>query len=385
MPVCPECGSHGVWKDGLRYNGGKAIQRYLCRKCGYRFSGPARAGTTFKSTRNATMARRVCATQTTRAKNLVTVEPRTENRAAGATKPHLADIKGKIVEYIWHLNKNGYKPSTIKTHSQNLKALIVAGANILDPESVKETIAKRSIDVNTKRTITNNYTTFLRFLKRTWEKPRYKHEDRPIFIPTEQELQLAINSGRKESIAFAQLLYETGCRYNEAERIEWTDIDAERCKVTIKASKGGNPRTVAVSRGLIGKLLSLPRNHPTVFPPKAPNTRRMMFHRRMKRLARAHDNPRFLKIHPHTFRHCKALREFHKTNNMQLVKKVLGHKNIMTTQRYVELYTEIYGDLQPEDYVCEVASTVQEAKKLVEAGFDYVCEINGEQLFRKVK
>ena len=35
---CPECGSAKVWKDGLRYTSRGAIQRYLCRSCGYRFS-----------------------------------------------------------------------------------------------------------------------------------------------------------------------------------------------------------------------------------------------------------------------------------------------------------------------------------------------------------
>jgi len=105
----------------------------------------------------------------------------------------------------------------------------------------------------------------------------------------------------------------------------------------------------------------------------------------MVRLARVHNNPRFLKIHYHTFRHCKALREHHKTRSILHVKKVLGHKSILTTQRYVELYTEIYGDLQPEDYVCETASTVEEAKKLIEAGFEYVSEMDGVQLYRKVQ
>ncbi len=67
------------------------------------------------------------------------------------------------------------------------------------------------------------------------------------------------------------------------------------------------------------------------------------------------------------------------------VKRALGHQTILTTQRYVELYTDIYGDLQPHDYVCETASTVSEAKQLIEAGFEYVSEIDGEQLYRKVK
>lgn len=102
-------------------------------------------------------------------------------------------------------------------------------------------------------------------------------------------------------------------------------------------------------------------------------------------LARVYDNPRFLKIRYHTFRHCKALREYHKTRSILHVKKVMGHKSILTTQRYVEFYREIYGDLKPEDYVCEGASTVEEAKKLIEAGFEYVSKMDGVQLYRKVK
>ena len=186
-------------------------------------------------------------------------------------------------------------------------------------------------------------------------------------------------------MVFSTLLYETGARYNEAERLEWTDIDEERCKITVKASKNGNARTVTVSRQLIATLLSLPRLDETVFPPKAWGTRRAGFRKRLKRLARIHSNPRFLKIHYHTFRHCKALREYHKTRSPLHVKRILGHRSLLTTQRYVDRYVEIYGDLQPEDYVCEVASTVAEAKKLVEAGFEYVCKINEEQLFRKVR
>lgn len=186
-------------------------------------------------------------------------------------------------------------------------------------------------------------------------------------------------------MVFSMLGYETGARYNEAERLEWTDIDVERCKITMKASKQGNARTLTVSRQLIDSLLRLPKLGETVFPPKSKNTRRLNFRRRMVTLARVHNNPRFLNIHYHTFRHCKALREYHKTHSMLHVRKVLGHKSILTTQRYVEVYTEIYGDLQPEDYVCETASTVEEAKRLIEAGFEYVSEINGEQLYRKVK
>jgi hypothetical protein len=41
--------------------------------------------------------------------------------------------------------------------------------------------------------------------------------------------------------------------------------------------------------------------------------------------------------------------------------------------------------LKPDSFICETASTAKEAKKLVEQGFEFVCEIEGEQLFKKVK
>jgi hypothetical protein len=70
---------------------------------------------------------------------------------------------------------------------------------------------------------------------------------------------------------------------------------------------------------------------------------------------------------------------------MQHVKRILWHKSIMTTQRYVELYEEIYSDFKPDSFICETASTAKDAMKLIEQGFEFVCEIEGEQLFRKVK
>jgi hypothetical protein len=101
------------------------------------------------------------------------------------------------------------------------------------------------------------------------------------------------------------------------------------------------------------------------------SARQTAFRYRIKNLARKHQNPRLLKIHFHTFRHLKALWEYDKSKSILHVKAVLGHKSIMTTQRYVDLYTEIYGDLKPKKCICEIALNAQEAKKLFEQGFKY--------------
>jgi integrase len=74
-----------------------------------------------------------------------------------------------------------------------------------------------------------------------------------------------MNCGHKENVVFSNFLYETGARKNEAKRLEWTDLDKERKKVTIKASKNGNARIVSISDDLMSLLFILPRDKETVF------------------------------------------------------------------------------------------------------------------------
>jgi hypothetical protein len=59
----------------------------------------------------------------------------------------------------------------------------------------------------------------------------------------------------------------------------------------------------------------------------------------------------------------------------------IGHKSLKNTLRY----TQLVALPQNEEYICKVAETVEGAKDLVEAGFEYVTEVNGVQLFRKMK
>jgi hypothetical protein len=59
---------------------------------------------------------------------------------------------------------------------------------------------------------------------------------------------------------------------------------------------------------------------------------------------------------------------------------MLGHKNIQNTLLYTQLIS-----FENEDYHSATAKTVQEAQKLIEAGFEYVCEFDGVKLFRKRK
>jgi hypothetical protein len=47
----------------------------------------------------------------------------------------------------------------------------------------------------------------------------------------------------------------------------------------------------------------------------------------------------------------------------------LGHKNIRNTLVYTQLI-----DFKEDDYACKVTKTVEEARELIEAGFEFVCD-----------
>ena len=71
---------------------------------------------------------------------------------------------------------------------------------------------------------------------------------------------------------------------------------------------------------------------------------------------------------------------YHKTKDIVYTQKVLGHKSIKNTLVYIQLV-----DFEEDDYVAKVAESVEEACQLVEAGFEYVTEIEGVRIFRKRK
>jgi hypothetical protein len=84
----------------------------------------------------------------------------------------------------------------------------------------------------------------------------------------------------------------------------------------------------------------------------------------------------------HTFRHFKATMEAHRGTSLVRIQEILGHRSILSTSMYIHLAQNLFGET---DYTSEVATNIEQARKLLEAGFDYVCEIDGSKLFRKRK
>ncbi len=380
---CPQCHSEKSWKDGVRKTKNGAVQRYICRECGHRFSESS-----VLSTQPNNRGERQVGAILTEAKNLTKVKP-LRNGLAGATAKTNRNIglitgfpkglQSKIIEYAVKRINQGCTEQGVKTYLYNLRILKRNQANLHSPENVKSVISRMEVSNRTKKNLVTTYDSFLKFLGGKWQKPKYVYSQKLPFIPLESEIDQLIAGFSKTISTVLQTIKETGARIGEVARIKWQDVDFKRNIVSINyPEKGSNPRQIKVSTKLVERLNRLPRRRATVFARKDQLSKE--FYRQRKRLAHRINNPRLLSIGLHTLRHWHATIEFHKTKNLLHVQQRLGHKNIMNTQIYTHLIS-----FEGDEYHSATAETVEEACKLVEAGFEYVCTTNSAQVFRKRK
>jgi len=427
VPKCPQCASERVWKDGWR----GPIQRWLCRVCGYRFSEPKvkvnLAGEVsslhsrskllkdrvvsrqfaFKESFNGlpftfgedvvshklttvgkglnTFAynnckRQVCASES-EAKNLATVnEPRLE-KAAGATTPDQATIKGLIAQYMAYLEKEGYYSGSSYPHL--IRRLSKLGANLLDPEDVKKAIAKQPWKKSVKNLAVCAYDLMAnKILKIQWDKPKYTPEETTPFVPEEKELDQLIAACRSRRMAtFLQTLKETYADPGEILRLRWIDVDFSNSVITINSPvKGHKSGQMRVSTKLTAMLNSLPKKSEWIFPVKYDRIQNCFDYVR-KRAAQRLQNPRLAQISFKTFRHWGGTMLAHYTHgNVLTVQRLLRHKNVQNTMKYIHMIA-----FKDDEFDVATATSLEEIKQLLSAGFEKADEFNGIHVFRRPK
>jgi integrase len=89
-------------------------------------------------------------------------------------------------------------------------------------------------------------------------------------------------------------------------------------------------------------------------------------------------------LHFHLIRHWFGTTQYHKNPDLMHVQKLLGHRNILATQIYVNLDQAIFGEANDEYHV-KVAETVEEATNLIAVGYEYVSTMENKQIYRKRK
>ncbi|MGD0071770.1 MAG: tyrosine-type recombinase/integrase [Candidatus Bathyarchaeia archaeon] len=382
---CPECNKDRIFKDGIRkLSNGEQKQRFICRSCGYRFTDTTSLNVQDNNKANS----QICAT--IGAKNLEPVQ-KTKGKLFCAGDAKLsADTKGLLTQFYAYLEKEAY--SVESDYVDKVKHLAVLGANLRDPEHVKTVIGHmqrkdgQKTKNGTKMLYCYAYDAFVKMLKIQWDMPTYVQEDHDPFVPDETELDALISSAKSKLLAvFLQSLKETFGDPGEVLRIKWLDVDTNNKAISIRYPvKNHLPRTLNVSNRLLAMIEALPKKDDRVFPTSYANMLRRFVTMR-KRTADIHQNPRLLAVDFTAFRTwAGTMIAYHTNGNVLTVKKLLGHKQVKNTMKYIGKI-----QFQSQDFETTSASTVEDILKLGSQGWiEYsVAKINNVEYhcFKKPK
>ena len=381
-PLCPECGSQKLYRDGLRpLADGSKVQRWLCRSCSYRFSEkPPQKNSKWSINTQCTLTskRRICAKE---AKNLTQA---TENKTVAGDLERLPqDAKGLITKYMAYLEREGYSEGI--GYPATLKHLVKDGANLLDPENVKTVIAQHKWKNSVKMLATYAYDAFCKMEGIQWNMPTYHQEETTLYIHDEKDLDMLISAAvtSRRMAAFLQCLKETFADPGEILRLEWIDLKDNVLSINHPV-KGHLTGKYQISTRLVSMLTSLPRKDKRIFP-MTYGTAEDYLKKLRKRAAAKFQNPNLLTISFKSYRHWGGSMLAHVTNgNMLTIKKMLRHKSIQNTMKYIHTI-----NFKEEDYDETVATTPEEVRQLGKAGWTKYDEmtIGGAQMhfYRKPK
>ena len=169
----------------------------------------------------------------------------------------------------------------------------------------------------------------------------------------------------------------------EISRLRTDNFDSNQKIANLdEPAKHSLPRQIRMSDKLVAMIkpfmLETAQNH-RVWGAKSRHIQ-TNFLRIRNKVARKFGDPNIKKMTLKTFRHWKATMEYHRTKDILYVKELLGHKNIQNTLVYTHLLN--FGS---DEYVCKVATSLEECTALLEAGFEYITDFEDKKIFRKRK
>jgi len=307
----------------------------------------------------------------------------------------------RIEQLLIYLEGKGRRPNTVLAYKKNLYALAIR-ADLNNPTSVELAIARyKCIDSKTRkltdRAASNNYksklcdcyATYCKLYGLTWEKPIYQPQPTSIQPPSKEQIEMLISAAKGALSLKIQISMETGLRPIEVQGeigLKAKDVHPEQSTITAISVKGCNPRPpIKISPELLTRLTTYIRTHgkqpiDTLFTGRARGYGES-FRRARNRLAQKLNDPTIKTIRLYDLRHYYVTKQLMRIQNAEIVRQIIGHKNLNTTQKYMHLLAGTSGE-----WIVEGTTDKERAKQLLTADFTYqLTTPDGTMLFKKPK
>ena len=282
---------------------------------------------------------------------------------------YTADLEQAMDEFLSQLRASGASERTIRSYRAAIMDLI----SIIGNKKVSE-LDEKDIQLwrlerlrkgfkrgrgNSRSSQTTLYyyslfiRSFIRWLGRDIGMGSFKKSPRRLVETLRvQEIYRLINASKDIlDLLIVSLLLETGLRALELLSIRWEDVDLETREIYVRNAKYGEERVVFIG-DLSRRALEDWRRYNTQGEGRVvPITYTALYKRLKKLAARAGIDPR--KVRPHIMRHTFATESLKRGLPLPALQKILGHRDIKTTQVYLHMLKEDIKNMYMKIYTIQ--------------------------------
>jgi integrase len=296
-----------------------------------------------------------------------------------------------------HLQRKGKSPRTIKVYIKELTQLAKRAdlTNTQDVELAIATYKKKNGQPASnayKQKLIATYTVYCKHFNIKWdddEKPKYTREEKSIQPPSDARIDQLVAAAKHHLSIKIQVSQQTGLRPIEIvgeKGLRARDVHLDQNTITARSTKGCNARPpIKIKPELTARLQAhITKNNlkpdDILFTGNS-HTYSEHFMRFRTRLARKLNDPQIHAIRLYDIRHAYVTKQLRRTQNTEIVRQIVGHKHLNTTQKYLHLLAGTNGE-----WIVEGTTDKERAKQLLTEDFTYqLTTPDGTMLFRKPK
>jgi integrase len=289
---------------------------------------------------------------------------------------------GKLIipnTMLW-MKTSAYEPTTIKRVAKELRHL-ERNCNTNSPKAVKLFIANKTCSNARKENLIESYNIVIQALGLSWDKPFYLRHDKKRRAPKEESVQFIINHVNFPLNLKLKISRDLGERPIELTWLKVQDIDLTTGRTDLTGAKhtiGREGKLKQDTLELLKRYIKRENLHTTsvIFPTTSDNLS-TDYRLARNRLAEKNNMPELKQVQLYDFRRRKATREYKiSRHNFLHVKKILGHKDARSTEKYITEDEQI-------EWIPIKCTTDEEIQQAIKDDCILVCQADRITYFKK--
>jgi integrase len=233
--------------------------------------------------------------------------------------------QAEIINTLINVTNSGKAKNTQRCIASSLRR-ISNGADLYNPEEVKNYIANCNLDPQTKNSLALAYNWFCKTNGIEWKRPYFKWERKIPLIPTTENVNKIISASTPKYATIFTILAETGLEAHELATMQRKDIDATQGIITARGCKGHNSRSFKLKQQTAEMLRKYLAEFTSENPFPSSHSMGEIWIRTRTKLAEMLNQPELKNIPMRNLRHHFATHKYDQTKDILLIKQLLGHK-----------------------------------------------------------